>query len=73
MPLQKLSFDDFSDKTEMIICLRDHHNQLVDYCNELERRLAGVEKPKRNYLSDDYTLCVRCNNIHHKDIECNNK
>ena len=48
-------------------------NEIIDYCNELERRLAEVEKPKRNYLSDDYTLCVRCNNIHHKDIECNNK
>ncbi len=48
-------------------------NKIIDYCNELERRLAEVEKPKRNYLSDDYTLCVRCNNIHHKDIECNNQ
>ena len=53
--------------------LIDSINNLGDYCNELERRLAEVEKPKRNYLSDDYTLCERCNNIHHRDIECNNK
>ena len=70
MPLQKITTTNpYFDMADVI----GYFNQLTDYCNELERRLAEVEKPKRNYLSDDYTLCVRCNNIHHKDIECNNK
>lgn len=70
MPLQKITTtNQHFDMADVI----GYFNQLTDYCNELERRLAEVEKPKRNYLSDDYTLCVRCNNIHHKDIECNNK
>lgn len=70
MPLQQYEHSSTTAFTKSLVSAL---NEIIDYCNELERRLAEVEKPKRNYLSDDYTLCVRCNNIHHKDIECNNQ
>lgn len=52
---------------------------MKNFEHSIENPLQGeaVKFPYLNkiidYLSDDYTLCVRCNNIHHKDIECNNQ
>ena len=49
MPLQKITTTNHHFDTADII---GYFNQLTDYCNELERRLAEVEKPVERIKSE---------------------